>query len=94
MSRRYGGIHSKSADFVGRELGRIVADQVWMGVRGYFDGSGPSRVKHQDESVSALTGTCRLTRTSQGKGKSAFLLALTPYKTLHTVKLTVLHGAP
>lgn len=52
MSRRYSGIHFESADFVGRELGRIVADQVWMSVRGYFDG-GHSRVKHKTEPVSA-----------------------------------------
>ena len=38
MSRRYGGIHFKTADVIGRELGRMVADQVWVNVQGYFEG--------------------------------------------------------
>jgi PAP2 superfamily len=39
MSRRYGGIHFKAADLVGRELGRLVAGEVWSKAQGYFDGS-------------------------------------------------------
>jgi hypothetical protein len=42
MSRRYGGIHFRSADLAGRLLGRIVAVQVWTKAQFYFSG-GPTR---------------------------------------------------
>ena len=39
MSRRYGGIHFRQADLVGRQLGRMVAAKVWAKAQIYFDGS-------------------------------------------------------
>jgi PAP2 superfamily len=45
MSRRYGGIHFKGADLAGRELGRMVAAQVWSKAQGYFDGSDKAAVR-------------------------------------------------
>jgi len=38
MSRRYGGIHFRSADLVGRLLGRLVAINAWRTAQGYFEG--------------------------------------------------------
>ncbi|SRR5579883_475973 len=45
MSRRYGGIHFKAADLVGRDLGRTVATEVWSKAQGYFDGSDKTPVR-------------------------------------------------
>jgi hypothetical protein len=39
VSRRYGGIHFRAADLVGRLLGRMVAFQAWSKAQSYFDGS-------------------------------------------------------
>jgi len=39
MSRRYGGIHFRQADLVGRQLGRMVAAKVWNKAQMYFDGT-------------------------------------------------------
>jgi hypothetical protein len=40
ISRRYGGIHFRAADFGGRLLGRIVAFEAWQKAQSYFDGTG------------------------------------------------------
>jgi len=53
ISRRYGGIHFKAADLVGRELGQAVATQVWTRVNGYFDGSGKTIVEDKRRMISA-----------------------------------------
>ena len=46
MSRRYGGIHFRRADLVGRQLGRLVAAKVWSKAQSYFartlNGPAPS----------------------------------------------------
>ena len=39
MSRRWGGIHFKDGDLVGRALGRQVGAQVWTKALSYFDGA-------------------------------------------------------
>jgi hypothetical protein len=39
MSRRYGGIHFRSADLAGRLLGRVVAFNAWQKAQSYFDGN-------------------------------------------------------
>jgi hypothetical protein len=39
MSRRYGGIHFRSGDLHGRQLGRIVGAAAWAKAQTYFDGS-------------------------------------------------------
>lgn len=39
MSRRWGGIHFRDGDLVGRATGRIVGAKVWEKARTYFDGS-------------------------------------------------------
>jgi hypothetical protein len=38
ISRRYGGIHFKTGDLVGRATGRLVADRAWAKARRYFRG--------------------------------------------------------
>ena len=38
ISRRYGGIHFRSADYVGRALGALVAAQDWQKAQSYFNG--------------------------------------------------------
>jgi hypothetical protein len=38
MSRRYGGIHCKTADLAGGHLGRVIADEAWRRAQSYFDG--------------------------------------------------------
>jgi hypothetical protein len=38
LSRRYGGIHFRSADLVGRGIGRIVALQSWIRAKRYWNG--------------------------------------------------------
>lgn len=37
ISRRYGGIHFKAGDLVGREVGRLVGEQAWAKSLTYFD---------------------------------------------------------
>jgi hypothetical protein len=39
MSRRYGGIHFRSADLAGREVGRQVGALVWAKAKTYFNGT-------------------------------------------------------
>ncbi|HET7209921.1 MAG TPA: hypothetical protein VFI95_25335, partial [Terriglobales bacterium] len=39
MSRRYGGIHFRAADLMGRLLGRMVACQAWTKAQDYFNGT-------------------------------------------------------
>jgi hypothetical protein len=39
ISRRYGGIHFRTADMAGRLLGRVVAFNAWQKAQSYFDGS-------------------------------------------------------
>jgi PAP2 superfamily len=39
VSRRYGGIHFKDADLVGRMTGRLVGDQAWRKAQAYFNGT-------------------------------------------------------
>lgn len=39
MSRRYGGIHFRSGDLVGRALGRVVGAAAWAKAQTYFDGT-------------------------------------------------------
>jgi hypothetical protein len=41
ISRRYGGIHFRSADLAGRLLGRLAAAQAWTKAQGYFNGDAP-----------------------------------------------------
>lgn len=38
ISRRYGGIHFRLGDLVGRVVGHMVASQVWNKAEAYFDG--------------------------------------------------------
>jgi len=38
LSRRYGGIHFEIDDLVGREMGRLVANEVWRKAKSYIDG--------------------------------------------------------
>jgi hypothetical protein len=40
LSRRYGGIHFKADDLVGRQTGRLVADVVWNKGTSYINGPG------------------------------------------------------
>jgi len=39
LSRRYGGIHFRAADLAGRQLGRLVAEEVWTKAQRYFNGT-------------------------------------------------------
>ena len=39
ISRRYGGIHFKADDLVGRQTGRLVADVVWNKAMNYINGT-------------------------------------------------------
>ena len=39
MSRRYGGIHFRSGDLAGRQIGRVVGAMVWAKAQTYVDGS-------------------------------------------------------
>src|SRR5439155_13441978 len=39
ISRRYGGIHFKADDLVGRETGRLVSDVVWNEAMRYINGT-------------------------------------------------------
>jgi hypothetical protein len=39
ISRRYGGIHFRRADLMGRVLGRVVADSAWAKAQSYFAGT-------------------------------------------------------
>ncbi len=43
FSRRYGGIHFKSGDLAGRELGCLVAERVWSKAQSYFADSVPRK---------------------------------------------------
>jgi hypothetical protein len=39
MSRRYGGIHFRAGDIVGRFIGQLVGQQVWQKAQTYFNGT-------------------------------------------------------
>jgi hypothetical protein len=39
ISRRYGGIHFKTADLVGRLTGKLIGDQAWLKAQTYFNGT-------------------------------------------------------
>jgi hypothetical protein len=39
LSRRYGGIHFKAADLVGRAVGRLVGAETWSKAQTYFNGT-------------------------------------------------------
>ena len=45
LSRRYGGIHFKSDDLVGRAVGRKVGDLAWLRALALFNGEGSSSVE-------------------------------------------------
>jgi hypothetical protein len=51
LSRRYGGIHFRTADLAGRRLGRMVAGEVWSKAVQYFDGTADGRPLSQRESL-------------------------------------------
>jgi hypothetical protein len=38
ISRRFGGIHFRTADYVGRAVRRLVALQAWVKAQAYFNG--------------------------------------------------------
>jgi vanadium-dependent haloperoxidase-like protein len=40
LSRRYGGIHFRAADLVGRAIGNTVAANAWAKATAYFNGPG------------------------------------------------------
>ena len=40
LSRRYGGIHFRAADLVGRAIGKTVAANAWAKATAYFNGTG------------------------------------------------------
>ncbi len=52
LSRRYGGIHFKAADWAGRLLGRLVAVECWTLAQKYFDGTAPKCIKQPMQSSS------------------------------------------
>src|SRR5438477_1838164 len=43
VSRRYGGIHFKADDLVGRQTGRLVADVVWNKAMSYINGTSQQK---------------------------------------------------
>src|SRR5438876_1602027 len=43
ISRRYGGIHFKADDLVGRQTGRLVADVVWTKAMSYINGTSQQK---------------------------------------------------
>ncbi len=52
MSRRYGGIHFKSGDLAGRELGRLVADSAWEKAQAYFHSANQGKARQVSKSGS------------------------------------------
>jgi hypothetical protein len=68
-SRRYGGIHFRSADLAGRLLGRVVAFEAWTKAQSYFDGSiaGPkvANSRFLDHVQAPNPGTLDLTISAQ-----------------------------
>jgi hypothetical protein len=48
ISRRYGGIHFKSADHAGRAIGRVIAEQAWEKAKSLWTGC-ESRKEHGSE---------------------------------------------
>jgi PAP2 superfamily len=55
MSRRYGGIHFRRADLMGRVLGRAVADSAWAKAQSYFAGTvSPPQHDHSSTNHSPL----------------------------------------
>jgi len=56
LSRRYGGIHFRAADLAGRQLGRLVAAEVWTKAQRYFNGTASiDSVAHAAADPSALS---------------------------------------
>jgi hypothetical protein len=53
MSRRYGGIHFRSADLTGRLLGRLVAYESWQKAQTYFNGAASSETRLAETSTTA-----------------------------------------
>jgi hypothetical protein len=53
MSRRYGGIHFRSADLTGRLLGRLVAYESWQKAQTYFNGAAYSETRLAETSTTA-----------------------------------------
>jgi uncharacterized protein DUF6851/vanadium-dependent haloperoxidase-like protein len=53
MSRRYGGIHFRRADLMGRVLGRAAADSAWAKAQTYFDGTPTKRDFAEQNAASA-----------------------------------------
>jgi hypothetical protein len=51
LSRRYGGIHFRQGDLVGRAIGRVVGARAWQLATCYRDGAGP---EHTTESARAF----------------------------------------
>lgn len=47
MSRRYGGIHFRAADFAGRLLGRLLAYKAWKKAQDYLDGIARPEVQQE-----------------------------------------------
>jgi hypothetical protein len=39
MSRRYGGIHPRTGDLMGREVGRKIGERVWLRTQAYISGT-------------------------------------------------------
>src|SRR5205823_4789901 len=60
MSRRYGGIHFKTGDLVGRAAGRLVAERAWAKALGYFRGE-------IHDSVAASPGSRELEQTDASR---------------------------
>jgi hypothetical protein len=55
LSRRYGGIHFRAADLAGRQLGRLVAAEVWTKAQSYFNGTASiNSQEHASADSSAL----------------------------------------
>ena len=48
ISRRYGGIHFEAADLVGRAMGKLVADQVWVKAKRLWNGGKPDDNSEHD----------------------------------------------
>ena len=48
ISRRYGGIHFATGDYVGRLVGRLVGIQAWHRARKYFNANEHERISDQE----------------------------------------------
>jgi hypothetical protein len=49
ISRRYGGIHFRRADLVGRLLGRLVAAKAWTKAQDYFNGTANPPIPQSEQ---------------------------------------------